>query len=368
MATPCSRHRHSRRRHIGELHGLTDGQKRQVLETLWTSQIHCCNSTGHLVHTHIYTVSQKHTLEHLRFTVVTPRVTLYTHTHTLWVKDILSNDRMLKQVTVCLCLRCIHTCLLVPNLEIIVFSYLVQLPQGISYWSLTQISSRNCSRQYYSIALDVRTIIVYLLYVASGRFVEQHLTNTISTNWMTELTTISCGCWHHMTTLWCYLWSCTHSPSDLAIARNGMLSVLVSERRRDVKLSRGLFHTTRQTPAFTITSPPQLSILDRSTALSGLWSCQQTMTIHCKYRTCTVPLSCIWTHYDRVTNMSNVQYNTCLCLSWWHITVVRTSVYDQRTFPGLRHDEQLTADLFRVNRMLYVSQHGQLSHSSSRVW
>jgi len=40
-------------------------------------------------------------------------------------------------------------------------------------------------------------------------------------------------------------------------------------------------------------------------------------------------------------------------------TVVRTSVCDQRTFPGLRHDVQLTSDLFEVNCPLYVS------HSSS---
>jgi len=36
----------------------------------------------------------------------------------------------------------------------------------------------------------------------------------------------------------------------------------------------------------------------------------------------------------------------------------------QRTFRGLRYDVQLTGD-FGINRLLYVSQHGQLSHSSS---
>ena len=36
------------------------------------------------------------------------------------------------------------------------------------------------------------------------------------------------------------------------------------------------------------------------------------------------------------------------------------TIYDRRTFPGLRHDVQLTS-----SRPLYVSQHGQLSHTSS---
>ena len=45
--------------------------------------------------------------------------------------------------------------------------------------------------------------------------------------------------------------------------------------------------------------------------------------------------------------------------------LVRTSVYDRRTLPALRHDVQLTGDLLGVNRPLYVSQHGKLSHSSS---
>jgi len=36
-----------------------------------------------------------------------------------------------------------------------------------------------------------------------------------------------------------------------------------------------------------------------------------------------------------------------------------------RTFPGLRHDVQLTGDLLGVNHPLYVSQHGQFSHLSS---
>jgi len=53
--------------------------------------------------------------------------------------------------------------------------------------------------------------------------------------------------------------------------------------------------------------------------------------------------------------------------SCWHSTVVRTSVCDRRTFPGLRHDVQLTGDLLGVNHSLYVSQHGQLSHSSSWI-
>jgi len=47
------------------------------------------------------------------------------------------------------------------------------------------------------------------------------------------------------------------------------------------------------------------------------------------------------------------------------IIVFITSVYDRQTFPGLCHDVQLTGDLLRVNHPLYVSQHGQLGHSSS---
>jgi len=50
---------------------------------------------------------------------------------------------------------------------------------------------------------------------------------------------------------------------------------------------------------------------------------------------------------------------------WWRSTVVRTSVIDRRTFPGLRHDVLLMGNLLGVNRPLYVSQHGQLSHSFS---
>jgi len=42
------------------------------------------------------------------------------------------------------------------------------------------------------------------------------------------------------------------------------------------------------------------------------------------------------------------------------------SVYDRRTFPALRHDMQLTGDLFRVIRSLYDNQHGQLNHLSFR--
>jgi len=45
--------------------------------------------------------------------------------------------------------------------------------------------------------------------------------------------------------------------------------------------------------------------------------------------------------------------------------LVRTSVYDRRTLPGLHHDVQLTGDLLGVNRPLYVNQRGQLNHSSS---
>jgi len=56
------------------------------------------------------------------------------------------------------------------------------------------------------------------------------------------------------------------------------------------------------------------------------------------------------------------EWNVC---SWWRSTVVTTLVYDQQTFPGLRHDVQLTGDLFRVNRPQYISQNCQLSHSSS---
>jgi len=60
------------------------------------------------------------------------------------------------------------------------------------------------------------------------------------------------------------------------------------------------------------------------------------------------------------------KFEGCINLhgSWWHSTVVTTSVYDQRTFPGLCHDVQLLGDLLGVNRPLYVSQHSQVSHSS----
>ena len=40
--------------------------------------------------------------------------------------------------------------------------------------------------------------------------------------------------------------------------------------------------------------------------------------------------------------------------------LVRTSVYDRRIFPDLRHDMQLTGDLLGVNRLLYVSQHANI--------
>ena len=33
---------------------------------------------------------------------------------------------------------------------------------------------------------------------------------------------------------------------------------------------------------------------------------------------------------------------------WWHSTVLRTSVYDGQTFPGLSHDMQLMDDLLGV--------------------
>jgi len=49
----------------------------------------------------------------------------------------------------------------------------------------------------------------------------------------------------------------------------------------------------------------------------------------------------------------------------WYRTVGRTLVFDWRTFPGLCHNVQLTGDFLGVNCPLYVSQHGQLSHSSS---
>ena len=54
-----------------------------------------------------------------------------------------------------------------------------------------------------------------------------------------------------------------------------------------------------------------------------------------------------------------------LISDWWRSTVVRILVYDRRTFPALRHDVQLTGDLPGVNHLLYVSQHGQSSLSSS---
>jgi len=81
--------------------------------------------------------------------------------------------------------------------------------------------------------------------------------------------------------------------------------------------------------------------------------------------------------HDFYTVLNCVFYNYFICVylvilfsclsSQWRNTVVRTSVYGRWTFPALRHDVQLTGDLLRVNRPMYVSQHGQLSHSSSWV-
>jgi len=63
--------------------------------------------------------------------------------------------------------------------------------------------------------------------------------------------------------------------------------------------------------------------------------------------------------------ISLLSLNTCpACASWCHVTLVRTSVCDRRTFPDLSHDVQLMGDLLGVKRTLYVSQHGQLSHLS----
>jgi len=45
-----------------------------------------------------------------------------------------------------------------------------------------------------------------------------------------------------------------------------------------------------------------------------------------------------------------------------HKQLVRTLVYDRRTYPDLHHDVQLTGDLLEVNCLLYISQ---LSHPSS---
>ena len=47
-------------------------------------------------------------------------------------------------------------------------------------------------------------------------------------------------------------------------------------------------------------------------------------------------------------------------------TAVRSLVYGHLpTLPDLRYEAKSTGDLLQVNRPLYVSQHGQLSHSSS---
>jgi len=52
--------------------------------------------------------------------------------------------------------------------------------------------------------------------------------------------------------------------------------------------------------------------------------------------------------------MSSTGTNMSTQECWWRSTVVRTSVYDRQTFPGLCHDVLLTGDL--------------LSHSSSWGW
>jgi len=66
---------------------------------------------------------------------------------------------------------------------------------------------------------------------------------------------------------------------------------------------------------------------------------------------------------DRVNHVNSKSYWTIhhrrQIFSWWRSTVVRTSFYDRWTFPGLRHDVQLTGDLLGVNRPLYVTQHTQ---------
>ena len=72
-------------------------------------------------------------------------------------------------------------------------------------------------------------------------------------------------------------------------------------------------------------------------------------------------------HSLRVTWLDR-WYVLSIVHSWWRSTVVRTLFYDWQTFPGLHHDVQLTGDHLGVNRPLYVSQHGQLSHSSSWGW
>jgi len=49
-----------------------------------------------------------------------------------------------------------------------------------------------------------------------------------------------------------------------------------------------------------------------------------------------------------ITAVSELSVNTrqqVSLLSWWCSIVVRTSVYDWRTFPGLSHDVQWTGDL-----------------------
>ena len=43
-------------------------------------------------------------------------------------------------------------------------------------------------------------------------------------------------------------------------------------------------------------------------------------------------------------------------LDWWRSTVVRTSVYDRQTFPGLCHDMQLTGDFLGVNSPTWPTQ------------
>ena len=94
----------------------------------------------------------------------------------------------------------------------------------------------------------------------------------------------------------------------------------------------------------------------------------------------------IFGHYDVVTCIARSECNVsqdcyvvtgskdCTVMVWHWSTKQQRILGDNgskfkfhswRTFPGLHHDVQLTGDLFGVNRPLYVSQHDQLSHSSS---
>jgi len=66
--------------------------------------------------------------------------------------------------------------------------------------------------------------------------------------------------------------------------------------------------------------------------------------------------------YNVLSGMLSLYTTTINISSWWHGTMGRTSVFHRMTICGMRHDVLLTGDIFGVNRLLYVSKPGQLSH------